>query len=322
MVILSAVMVLAASPVHVVAVHASDRETGLVLKALSGKGTTIDATPLHAYLLRPKVIIPMQDFDGFTAGPAQGWPRAASDVWKKAVAHCLTVVGPPPWSRTSVPTAVSCANRLSEFLWQRYAAEVKAARVFVIDVAVDEKNNLSSVTGLVWEPSVENQLALEERGAAGDAKALIDKVTKALLGKQGLLTPRLVISEFGSGPAGSPDPFHREPKVTTAITLKKSCAALPVKLTVTPAGPVGESFAARWAPADATGPELACALTFSEHEEPSPFGPLPAMTVVTVTASCGKTSFVVEGAKARLREPPVDVISNKLAQGLAAKLCP
>jgi hypothetical protein len=319
MIIFSAALLLTATPIHVVAVHGGGNEAGLALKALAAtNATTTDASSLHTYLLRPAGMLRMQDFGGFTAGPPPSWPRAASAVWTNAVAHCRTLVGPPPWKASSMPMVMSCANRLSEFLWQRYAAEVKAARVFVVEVSVEEHRNESQVTGVVWEPSAADQLTVDERGAAADVKALIGRVTKALLAKQGLSTPRSVVSEFGSGAAGTPDPFPREAKVTTAIKLMKSCAALPVKLEVTPSGALGESFAARWAPADATGPQLTCSLSFTEHPEDGPIGP---MTIVTVTSTCGKTSFAVEGAKDRGRDP-VDVLSNKLAQALAAKLCP
>ncbi len=320
MVMLSAAVILAAAPVHVVAVHGRTSDAALATKALAvANASTIDASSLHEYLLRPAGVLPMQDFGAFSAGPVQGWPPSADKVWSTSVAYCLTVAGPPPWKGAALVPSVACANRLSEFLWQRYVAEVKAARVFVVDISVDETKNQARVTGVTWEPSAGDELVIEEQGAVGEVKTTIERVMQALVENRGLRKPRTVVSSFGMSAATKVDPFTGAAKVTTPITLKTSCAALPSRLTVTPEGPLGASFAARWAPAGATGPALACVLRFSEFQETGPIGP---MTVVTVMATCGKTSFVVEGAKDRMREAPVDIISKKLAQGLAAKLCP
>jgi len=80
---------LAAAPVHVIAVHGPRSEPALARLTALSNVTTVDASALHEYLLRPTGLLPMQDFEGFTAAPFQGWPTELEGTWKKNVASSM-----------------------------------------------------------------------------------------------------------------------------------------------------------------------------------------------------------------------------------------
>ena len=309
------VAVLAAAPVNVVAVHGPQSEKALArLKAMPGV-TVVDASALHEYLLRPTGMLPMQDFEGFSAPPVKDWPRELEDTWKKNVAHCHDLAGDPPWREMGA--AMACANRLSVFLWQQFAAQQKAARVFEVDVSVDERRSKARVSGSVWEPSSRDQLALDEGGTLAQLDQTMEKVLTALIEKKGSTSARNVVPELASSFLG--DPFAREAKVTSAVTFAKTCAALPAQLTVTPAGPLADSIVARWKPEGAKGPSQPCKLSFSEHSEESMGGPI---IVVGTLLTCSSTIVSAEVAKSPfLKRSAADLVSEKLVLGLATKLC-
>ena len=149
---------LAAAPIHVIAVHGPHSEDVLKrLNAMPGV-TIVDATALHTYLLRTDGLLPMQDFEGFSAAPVKEWAPASAESWKKGVTHCRTMVGEPPFKELGA--ALTCANRLSVYLWQQYAAQLNAARVFEIDVSIDERKGQVNIRGGVWEPTSRDQLFL------------------------------------------------------------------------------------------------------------------------------------------------------------------
>lgn len=311
--LLSAVLA-AAAPLHVIAVHGPQSAEAVTrLTALPGV-TTLDATPLHEYLLRTEGLLPMQDFEGFSAAPVKEWPAAAADVWTRGVAHCRELVGPPPFRELGA--ALGCANRLSAYLWQNYAAQQKATRVFEIDVSIDERKGKARVRGAVWEPSSRDQIFLDEGGTLAQLPQTMDRVLTALIQKKGATEARNVVSEIASATVG--DPFSAEKKVTTPLTLKKTCPALPARLTVTPRSVLAQSLVARWTPAEAKGPELACTLTFSEHTERVG----APVAIVTTLLTCSSSIVSTEIAKVPTGSTsPVEVVSERLLQGLAPKLC-
>ena len=308
--------VLAAAPIHLIAVHGPQSADAVTrLNALPGV-TTVDASALHEYLLRTEGLFPMQDFDGFTAPPPKEWPPAAADLWNKGVAHCLKTVGPPPWG-SAIGSALACANRLSAYLWQQYAVLQKASRVFEIDVSIDERKGNARVRGSVWESNSRDQLFLDEGGKLANLSKTMDLVLTSLIQKKGATQARNVVSELESAALG--DPFSGAAKVTDAVTFTKSCAALPGRITVTPGGAMAESLMARWTPAGAKGPAAECKLTFGEHTESMPTGP---MAIVTTMLTCSSTIVTAEVAKvAPGRRSTVDLVSERLIQGLAMKLC-
>lgn len=315
MLFLLTVTLLAATPVHVIAVHGPQREQALArLTALNV--TTIDASALHEYLLRPTGLLPMQDFEGFTAAPIKGWPPELDVTWKKNLAHCHDLAGDPPFKELGA--AMACANRLSVFLWQQFAAQQKATRVFELDVSVDERRSRARVGGSVWEPSSRDQLFFDEGGTLAQLDQTMEKVLKALIEKKGVTQARNVVSELASSFLG--DPFAKDAKITTAISFPKTCAALPTQLTVTPAGPLADSIVARWKPGGARGSAQACTLSFSEHTEDSEVaGPV---VVVGTLLTCSSTIVSAEVAKSPfLKRTGVDLVSEKLVSGLAMKLC-
>lgn len=307
--------VLAAAPVHVVAVHGEQRQKALArLSAVPGV-TTIDASALHEYLLRPVGLLPMQDFEGFHAAPVKEWPVALESTWTKNVAHCRDLVGEPPWKELGA--AMSCANRLSVFLWQQFAAHQNAARVFEVDVTIDDRKGKARVSGSTWVPSSRDQLALDEGGTLAQLEQTMEKVVGDLIEKKGAASARNVVPELASSFLG--DPFAREAKVSDAVTFKKTCAALPGKLSVTPPGSLADSIVARWQPEGAKGPAAQCKLTFSEHTEEGVGAPV---VVVGTLLTCSSTIVSAEVAKSPLlKRSAVDLVSEKLVLGLATKLC-
>ena len=307
---------LAAAPIHIIAVH-GPQSVGAQKKLSAIPGaTTIDASSLHEFLLRTEGLLPMQDFDGFTAPPHQDWPPAASEIWKQGVAHCRTLLGPPPWP-TTFGSALACANRLSVYLWQQYAVQQKATRIFEVDVTIDERKAKVNVRGSVWEPSSRDQLFLDETTPVAQLDQTLERVVSALIAKKGKLQARNVISQLASALLG--DPFVGQTRATTPVTFKKTCAAMPTKLNITPAGILADSLDARWTPAGAAAPPMPCTLTFNEHTE-SGLGEV--MTIMTTLLTCSSNIVTVELAKS-LPGPRslVDVVSERLVQGLATKLC-
>jgi hypothetical protein len=311
--LLSAVLA-AAPPLHLIAVHGPQSAEALTRLTSLPSVTTIDASALHEYLLRTEGQFPMQDFDGFSAPPVKEWSPAAADTWTKGVAHCRTLVGEPPFKELGA--ALSCANRLSAYLWQQYAAQQKATRVFEIDVSIDERKGRARVRGSAWEPSSRDQLFLDEGGTLAQLPQTMDLVLNALIQKKGATQARNVVAELESATLG--DPFSAEVAATSPLTLKKSCTTLPARITITPASVLSKSLAARWAPAGAKGPEQPCTLTFSEHTER-----VGAPTsVVTTLLTCSSTIISTEISKvATGSRSSVDLASEQLLQGLATKLC-
>ena len=107
-------------------------------------------------------------------------------------------------------------------------------------------------------------------------------------------------------------------KATSPLTFKKTCAALPKSLTVTPAGLLTDSLLARWTPEGAKGPPLACTLTFNEHTES---GVGEVISVMTTLMTCSSTIVTTDVAKSGAARSTVDLVSERLLQGLATKLC-
>lgn len=307
--------ILAAAPVHVVAVH-GPQSSGALTKLEALGATTVDATALHSYLLRTEGLFPMQDFEGFSAAPIAQWAPASADTWKQGVAHCQSVVGPPPW-KAGIGGALACANRLSVYLWQQFASQQKAARVFEVDVVVDERKSKVNVRGSVWEPHSRDQLFIDETVPLAELEKTLDRVVSALIAKKGKPQARNVISELASALLG--DPFAGQAKATTPVAFKKTCAALPKNLTITPRGILADSLDARWAPQGATGPAMPCTLTFNEHTEA---GVGEVLTILTTLMTCSSNIVSAELARSpSLRRPMVDLVSERLAQGLATKIC-
>ena len=311
-----ATVLAAATPIHIISVHGPQSASVLEkLNALKGV-TTIDATALHTYLLRTEGMFPMQDFDGFSAPPVSEWAPASADIWTRGVAHCQTLVGPPPWKQ-GIGGAMACANRLSVYLWQQYALQRAAARIFEIDVTTDERRGKANVRGAVWEPHSRDQLFFDELIQLKDLDKTIDRVVADLIAKKGKPQARNVISELASALVG--DPFAGQAKATTPVAFKKTCAAMPTRLTVTPGGILADSLTARWNPEGAAAAPLACTVTFNEHTEA---GVGEVMTLMTTLMTCSSNIVSAEFTKSAARERSlVDLVSERLVQGLATKLC-
>lgn len=316
--LLFASLVLAAAPVHVIAVHGPKTEATLA-RLMATSSAALDASELHEYLLRPPATVLMQDFDGFSAAPLPQWPTAAAEVWTQGMAYCRAVAGPPPWPPSGQSTAMACGTRLSTYLWQQFASLQKASRVFEVDVVIDERRGKVEVRGSVWEPRSRDVLYFEEYGPVAKQDALLEQIVSALIAKQGKPKARNVVSELASAKLG--DPFAGQAVATTAIELKKSCAALPKSLMFAQKSILADSLAARWKPADAKGDALPCTLNYNEHTES---GGSQVNTVMTTLMTCSANVVTVELARdagATQNRTLVDVVSERLVQNLATKLC-
>ena len=314
------VMVLAAAPVHLVAVHGPGATLALQqLSAVPGV-TTIDASSVHEYLLRPDALMGAQDFHAFSAAPITGWPPALAEVWTKGLAQCRALSGAPPW-KTTMSTAIACANRLAPYLWQQYVAQQHPARVFEIDLELDVRKNQASARGINWEPAADDQVVAAATGPVEDSENLAARVVGDLIAEEGLRKPRKAVADFA--PADVPDPFSASPTVSTPIDFKKTCAAMPARLSVTPAGVTAESIAARWAPPGMTGPARACTLSFSSHvESGASLGMTSPTTIVTAVLTCGPHTVATEVApELMFPRSPVEMVSDRLPQALVAKFC-
>lgn len=316
--ILVASLLLAASPVHVVAVHGPKTEATLARLVKTSSGA-IDASELHAYLLRPPSTALMQEFEGFSAAPIPQWPSTAADVWTLGMAHCHSVAGPPPWSPSKQSTAMACGTRLATYLWQQYATLQRASRVFEIDVVVDERRGKVEVRGSMWEPTSRDVLYFEEYGPVAKQDALLEQIVSALIANQGKTRARNVVSELASAVLG--DPFAGQAVASSPVDLAKTCAALPRRLTFTQKGILVDSLTARWKPADAKGESLPCTLNYNEHTES---GGSQVNTIMTTLMTCSSyvvTAELARDAGAAQKRALVDLVSEKLVQNLATKLC-
>ena len=316
MLLLTALVLAASTPVHVIAVHGPKTETALA-KLMGTSAGALNATELHSYLLRPTSMMSMQDFEGFTAAPIAQWPADSAELWKQSVAHCSSIVGSPPWPPSKLPSAMACGTRLSTYLWQQFASLQKAARVFELDVTVDDRRGKVEVRGSVWEPSSRDVLSFDEFGPVAQQDALIEQVVSSLIAKKGKPQARNVVSELASAVIG--DPFAGQAVANSAVELPKTCAAMPKSISFTQKGILADSLVARWKPAEAKGEPLACTLNFNEHTESGMGG---VMTVMTTLLTCSANVVTVELARSAAgKRSLVDLVSEKLVQNLATKIC-
>lgn len=319
-------LLLAAAPVHAVGLDVPNPAVALEALSLPG-GRALDLSAPYRYLLRPAGLLPLQDFEGFSAAPLASWPPALAPQWNHGVAHCRDTVGRPPWKGAALASAAACGQRLSQYLWQRLAAHHGAARVFELTASPDPTRKRTLLHGLAWAPATGEQLELravvpDAEGPAGlDAavKRLAEQLLRDELAGAGERKPRTVVSTMGE--AGSADPFTAAEAVTTPLKVSRSCAATSVTLAFKSPGVVARSLVARWPAPPGGAPALDCGLAFAEHTEDlgPPLGP---SLVVTATLTCGPHRVVAETSKTNPVRKPVAVLTEGLAQGLAAKLCP
>ncbi|MFO0598357.1 MAG: hypothetical protein U0228_23835 [Myxococcaceae bacterium] len=302
---------LAAAPLTLVGTKGDDH--GAVLASLKKAGAgVVDGVGVYQYLFDPPGVLPLQDFEGFTAKPLGGWPVTLNKAWSAGLTACANLVGPPPWKDT-LATAVSCGNRLSLHLWQRFAAASKATQVLEVDV-VKLKETEAEVRGRLWVIGQPRQRSLTQKVAPEAVGGAVLEVVTELLGNGGTEGPRAEVEMLG--PAVADSWVGKEPSSAAAVKLKTSCAALPAKLEVEGGGALGKSLVARWSPEGASGAALKCSLTFNEQTEQTEVG---ALRVITNTLTCGKTVVAVQ--LANIAPKPMDGLSEKLSQALAARLC-
>ena len=320
-------LALQAAPVNVIAVRASKPSTGAALnKALVGT-TVVDESELHAYLFPATGLMPMQDFNAFTAPPAAGWPSALAADWKNGVAHCLKTVGPPPW-RDDFAAAMTCSQRLSKFLWEKLLRHRGASAVFILNAFENGPRTRATVHGQTYAVSGDTVLSSDEEVPSAEWDAAVDRVVTALVKGTGKPSHRDVVTELSS-PVTDVDPWATDVKLHNPVDLKKTCDALPAKLVFNPPeGVLASTLADRWAASvKSQGAPLQCALHFAEHAETNALLGT-SIHVVSTTLDCGKTQVRAEIGKdipgvdvPQLRGRSVALISEKLLQALAGKLC-
>jgi hypothetical protein len=308
--------------VDVIAVHDGEAQQATT-RALSrglGKDEVVDASALHAYLLRPAGVLPMQDFDGFSAGPALGWPTELAQTWRAGVTYCRDITGAPPWTAADpslLPSAMCCGNRLSDFLWQKYLDFIRPARVFVLEVKREPTG--IEVRGSSYEPGARVSVEVTSPSTLADLPRTLDETVAALVARRGPSVVRKVHEVLFTPLSDDPFPAavgRREPAGEL-----ETCPALPSALSIEPQGATAEAIAGRWATSvKSSSPAMRCFLRFSEHEEP-PRSSLPMdVTTVTTVLRCGNESVSVELAKGLVRDP-TSQISGRMIRKLAARLC-
>ncbi|MBS1152589.1 MAG: hypothetical protein H6Q89_4287 [Myxococcaceae bacterium] len=307
-------ILLAATPVDVIVVNGPEPRAALE-QGLPGS-KLIDATALNGYLLHPASLLGMQDFSTFTAPPIAGWPPALDEVWKKNVAFCGKIAGPPPYRETMLATH-ACAQRLSKLLWQKFLEDAAPRRVYELSARVDEKKGKASVSGTTYEVRGAQALSLSEETTPKEVGAAITRVARALIAQKGTTAPREVVAELATVPTG--DPLAHEPVVTTPVELKKSCDALPKELDVSPRTILGKSLAARWvASVKGTVAPQACNLQISQRDEEMMAG---RVTVLTAALDCGGKMASAEASTKVAKGTTTEVLSGRLIAMLVGRFC-
>lgn len=309
-------VVLAGAPVHVITIE-GEAPSVVLPKLADPQFQQVNGSKVRAYLNRSRDLIDAQLFSQFNAGPIDGWPEQLNDAWKKSLEHCRSIVGPAPLKQVDVPNAMACGGRISEYLWQRWLADAGATLVTEVRV-LDLKEEFIAI-GYTYEPGGTTELELIERGAPKTKGATLERFFEGLKKKAGTPKPRELMAELE--PKTQFDPWAREAPFTGPLQLTKSCAALPKKLTFTTSGPLERSLAARWAPADATGPAMECTVAFSERKDDlgGTFGGANSFTVVMSALRCGDVKVGTE--RATIAANSMEALSTKLAQSLSARMC-
>jgi hypothetical protein len=192
---------LAAPATDVIAVHASRPSAVVQLKTALAAAGVVDGSSVHEYLLRPKDLLGMQDFEAFTARPIPGWPTSLEQSWA-AVAQCRAVAGPVPW-RDTLPSTTACARRISKYLWQQYIVASHADRVFVLETEEDAKKNQARVTGTTYQPGSVSQVEATVFCSPSELDETTKKVIQALLVETGKRTPREVVTALSDMAPGA-----------------------------------------------------------------------------------------------------------------------
>lgn len=310
---------LSAAPIDVVVAQGA---AASALRAELAGRTLVDGAALHGYLFGDggSVIGIGQDFQAFGAAPVSAWPRELASKWTSALAHCRDLAGPPPWKET-LPAARACGLRLSNYLWQVYLEHVGAERVFELWGAVDKKEKRAQVEGVRYAAGAAESRVLQARVAPEALGAELASVARRLVAGEGAARPRELVRELAQAPALG-DPFSGEAVDRSPVKLKRTCAAMPKALTITPASVVAQAVAARWsATGGGAADSASCTLAFTEHEENEP---LLGGTVRVVAAilKCGAASASTELARSPLAKiSPVTVLSERLVRGLAERFC-
>jgi hypothetical protein len=263
------------------------------------------------------------DFDGFTAAPIAGWPESLKPAWVSGVAQCRAIAGPPPWKGgTAAANAMTCGMRLAGWLWEKYLGSVNAKRSLTVTVL--EEGAKTTVSFRLWEVGATIEWVDQFTCDTADLAPQVTKRLGRVVAHQTKSEPHRTTTEFtvSATPAPiaeTPSELIQGPAVTTPVTLKQRCDTLPQAITFTARGPTAESITARWpAAAKGTGAPRACSLAMTQHDESVG---VMNLTVVQATLTCGEASVTVEAAKSPPGRSGIDVLSDKLMQAFAARLC-
>lgn len=288
-------------------IHDAQADEAAIRKSLPSDAK--DVTAIHQRLFRIDGLIPINDFNGYSASPPAGWPASLEGTWKTAMAHCRDLIGPKDLMS---PGAMCCSTRLETFLLQRYLDELKVTRF--IEVFETSGEGRCAATAIVTD--VKARASVEKTGPCAQ---VAEAVADALAGK-GTRSEWQTWEEFGVASKG--DPYAARTASTEKVELKKPCSAPPGAITVSGDTVLAKALMKRWAASVPEGGKpLSCTLEQYEHLEVQKNALIPGMRVVSAILRCGDVVVGGEGAKEKMKLEGVDVTSKNLVAALAAKLC-
>lgn len=293
--ILSAVVTLLTSQLQV---YVASGVTADSIRAseLCSKTQCLDGTAIHDKFF-PASQLRGWDFDGFTAGPIDGWPKALDDAWRATTAKCRAVTGPQPWKPNTQLAAGACGEHASKELWSAWLAHSKATQVAVFKVSRSERGEALSVRSYKF-PATEARLA---------EVSLADNTLEQAL-KQLAVTAANVSGTAESlvlPPRDESKTQFTGEVVSTAVAGVKRCDGAPSLLEVSGADPLAKSVSTRWS-ASKVGKAQGRSCTLS-------------VTKTTATLTCGEV--VVSSEVGALAKNSVESLSGKLVKSLADRLC-
>ncbi|PZR06654.1 MAG: hypothetical protein DI536_29495 [Archangium gephyra] len=310
--LLSAVVTLLSSQLQVYVASGVSADA-IRASELCAKTKCLDGTAVHDRFFPRSSLLPGWDFDGFTAGPMDGWPKPLDEKWRSTTAKCRAIAGPPPWKSSEQSAALACGERASTELWAAWLAHQKATQVAVFETTRSGKGELLVVHAYAFPASEArvSEASLSESSLAQALKVLAPRALKL----EGL-PEKFVLSATEDAKAGVAGAFAGEAVVSTPVTGVKACDSAPSLLEVSGSDPLAKSVSTRWSASKiGKAPGRSCTLSETMRDERG----IVQVTVVTATLSCGEVS--VAGELATAAKNPVDVLSAKLVKQLATRLC-
>ncbi len=313
------IAVLAAAPVEVAVGYGevNGEQVAQAMRKASRGAAPVDGSRTYLAVYPVGQMLGFSDFANFQAQSPRDWPGALEETWTRGMAGCRALAGPPPW-REHLTTVMDCASRLTEYLWQSWLDQQKATRVLIVSASKDAEKNEVTVKATAYAPGSTSMIVAEETGNAAGLPARLDATVKKALAGEGATKHRTVMKSFQD--EAQVDPFAGKEVVSTEVKVAKPCDALPSAITISPASVVGSSVVARWAASvKGQGAPVACTLVTFRHDEDLEGTLMPA---ASLGLTCGKvTMSAVMLLTPGNKRTPVDLFSDRLLTGMAARLC-